>query len=112
MLMKSRNLTIDEFTENKDIQAAIARKTAHFHALDVPVKKAPLDFVAVGWQILKQFLEKLPNMPPLVPRNEKEAESARIMIEFDIEGELTWAERVEKEIGGRVVFGHGDINRR
>ena len=105
--IQSRTMTVEEWLSDPVVNVEIAKITANFHSMKLPISKKPWNIREIVEKNLKKFNEQ---------RAELEAEGYIVpqvlsVIEFDFESELNFIESIVNKINSRVVFSSNDANR-
>ncbi|RWS00243.1 Choline kinase alpha-like protein [Dinothrombium tinctorium] len=100
----SKVATIEDINR-PEISAAIAKKLAKIHSLDLPICKLP-DYI----EMLSEKFKVKSKTINLDKFSEQECKIIENLIAFKIDDELKWLSAVASKIGHRVVLCHNDLS--
>ena len=105
-----RNLSIAEWTNDKDFTVKIAAQIARYHLVDFPIAKQAWDvesLVKSCYQIFQSNKKRICE-DFLTP---EQVSACKVFLDYDVESDLRLILETLPKVNSRLVFAHNDINR-
>lgn len=105
-----RNLTISEWTSDKDFNVKIAIQVARYHLVDFPIPKREWDIRSILMSCYESFLKNKQHIMEqfLTP---DQLTACKLFLEYDVEADVKIIVEMLPKVNSRIVFTHNDINR-